>query len=170
MFERRFRTWRQGFAQLPFVVRYLRLLLTVTSGYGAGAPPPGGAFYPRPLGKPDLKAGRLELWQRRLRQLVALPNVACKLSGLTTEADRHWTPADLNPYIDILLETFGSERVMFGSDWPVLRLATTYARWWDVCEAYLTDLTPSEQRNVWCETARRWYRLDGSPAQLERIF
>ncbi len=63
------------------------------------------------LGKPDLKAGRLELWQRRLRQLAALPNVACKLSGLTTEAGPHWTPADLTPYLDTLLETFGSERV-----------------------------------------------------------
>lgn len=82
----------------------------------------------RPLGKPELKAGRLELWQRRLRQLAARPNVACKLSGLTTEAGPYWTPADLTPYLDTLLETFGSERVMFGSDWPVLRLATTYAR------------------------------------------
>lgn len=120
------------------------------------------------LGKPDVKSGELEPWRSHLRRLAALPNVACKLSGLTTEAGPHWTPADLTPYLDTLLETFGSERVMFGSDWPVLRLATTYARWWDLCEAYLSDLTPGEQRNVWRKTAQRWYRLDGSTAQLEQ--
>ena len=83
-----------------------------------------------PLGQ--IAAGLWEPWATELARLAALPNVWCKLSGLVTEADHvNWQPADLQPYIDHALATFGAERLMFGGDWPVSELATTYVGWWE---------------------------------------
>jgi L-fuconolactonase len=79
------------------------------------------------LGKPDVKGGGYREWRRHFRELAALDNVACKLSGLVTEADwRSWTPGLLRPYIDAALESFGPSRVMLGSDWPVCTVASSY--------------------------------------------
>ncbi|HEX4568562.1 MAG TPA: amidohydrolase family protein [Vicinamibacterales bacterium] len=79
------------------------------------------------LGKPDVKGGGYREWRRHFDELAALGNVACKLSGLVTEADwRSWTPGLLRPYIDAALESFGPSRVMLGSDWPVCTVAATY--------------------------------------------
>jgi L-fuconolactonase len=80
------------------------------------------------LGKPDVKGGGYREWRRHFDELAALGNVACKLSGLVTEADwRSWTPGLLRPYIDAALESFGPSRVMLGSDWPVCTVAANYA-------------------------------------------
>lgn len=79
------------------------------------------------LGKPDVRGNGLRAWRRHLEQIAALPNVACKLSGLVTEADwRSWTPGLLRPYIDAALDAFGPSRVMIGSDWPVCTVAGSY--------------------------------------------
>jgi L-fuconolactonase len=112
------------------------------------------------LGKPAIREKRLDPWCGQLAALAGLPNVACKLSGLVTEAVwRHWRPKDLAPYITHALAVFGPRRVMFASDWPVVTLASTYRRWVETLEA-LTSYPPStEQRLLWGENARRWYRL-----------
>lgn len=90
------------------------------------------------IGKPDIKAGLLEPWKTHITALAAYDRVWCKLSGLVTEADADaWTPEDLAPYVGHILDSFGADRVMFGSDWPVVRLASTYTRWLET----LTDLT-----------------------------
>ena len=79
------------------------------------------------FGKPRIKDGVLEPWAQAMGELGKMPHVSIKLSGLVTEADwEGWTPQDLRPYIDVVLETFGEERVMFGSDWPVCTLAADY--------------------------------------------
>lgn len=79
------------------------------------------------IAKPRIADGQDPEWQRRLPALAALPNVAVKLSGMVTEANwASWTPADLRPFIDSVVEGFGIERLMFGSDWPVCLLASTY--------------------------------------------
>jgi L-fuconolactonase len=112
------------------------------------------------LGKPDVAGGRLDPWRADLARLAKLPNVACKLSGLATEADpRGWTPADLRPYLDHALACFGPQRCLVGSDWPVATLATTYDRWFDVVLDCLDDLGFEERRAVLSDNAVRVYGL-----------
>ena len=93
---------------------------------------PGTQFVLDHLGKPAVLSGRLDPWRTDLRALAALPNVVCKVSGLATEADpASWRAADLEPYVAHALDVFGEDRVLFGSDWPVVRLAGGWRRWAD---------------------------------------
>jgi L-fuconolactonase len=112
------------------------------------------------LGKPDIKQRSLEPWQSKLRALAALPNVACKISGLVTEADHvTWQPADLEPFVQVVLESFGNERVLFGSDWPVALLASSYRRWYQSLQALTTHLPLAARRKLWAENAQRLYGI-----------
>ncbi|MBM3852320.1 MAG: amidohydrolase [Verrucomicrobia bacterium] len=112
------------------------------------------------IGKPDIKAGRLDPWRAELRELAALPNTWCKLSGLATEADcATWTPADLQPYIEHTIETFGARRLMFGSDWPVSTLATDYPRWVATVDAALAGASPEDRHRIFEGNASECYRL-----------
>jgi len=113
------------------------------------------------LGKPDIKRQKLDSWQVHLRKLAELPNVACKISGIVTEADHeHWQPADLEPFVNVALEAFGEERVLFGGDWPVVLLASSYSRWYESLEALTAHLPLSARRKLWAENARRFYRMN----------
>ncbi|GAA0576397.1 amidohydrolase family protein [Kribbella sandramycini] len=104
--------------------------------------------------------GPLDPWATQLRELAALPNTTCKLSGLVTEADwSSWTVADLKPYADTVLEAFTPERVMFGSDWPVCLLAAPYAGVVEAAEALTAHLTPAERSAVFATTATETYNL-----------
>jgi L-fuconolactonase len=110
------------------------------------------------LAKPAIRDGALEPWATRMRELSRRPNVWCKLSGMVTEADwRSWTPDDLNPYIDVVLEAFGPERLMFGSDWPVCLLAAGYSDVVDVVEDAASTLAPTERDAIFGGTACRFY-------------
>ncbi|MEW9548234.1 amidohydrolase [Nonomuraea sp. NPDC050783] len=121
---------------------------------------PGLTFVLDHLSKPPVAAGELEPWRGRIRELAALPNVFCKLSGLVTEADwAAWTVDDLRPYAETALEAFGPERVMFGSDWPVCLLAAGYAEVAGAAEELCAGLTEGERADVFAGTARRAYRL-----------
>ncbi|CAA9587687.1 MAG: L-fuconolactone hydrolase [uncultured Truepera sp.] len=112
------------------------------------------------LGKPDAKGGRLELWCTHIQTLAALPNVACKLSGLVTEADhRDWTPAGLEPYISHVLACFG-DRTLFGSDWPVVLQAATYGRWLAVAQRLTEHLSADARTQLFSSAAKNWYRLE----------
>jgi L-fuconolactonase len=112
------------------------------------------------LGKPAIREKRLDPWRDQIAALAALPNVACKLSGLVTEANwSQWRPEDLAPYIAHALAVFGPHRVMFASDWPVVTLASTYRRWVETLEALTSHLPSTASRLLWGENARRWYRL-----------
>ena len=112
------------------------------------------------LGKPRIASGETEPWATDVRALSALPNVTCKLSGMVTEADhRSWTTADLRPYADTVLDAFGPDRVMFGSDWPVSTLAADYARVVETAQDLTAGLTASEHEDVFSETATRVYHL-----------
>jgi len=111
--------------------------------------------------KPDIKQRSLDPWQTDLRKLAALPNVVCKISGLVTEADHAaWQPADLQPFITVVLEAFGEDRVLFGGDWPVALLASPYARWYETLATLTAHLPLSAKRKLWAENAQRVYRLD----------
>jgi L-fuconolactonase len=113
--------------------------------------------------KPPVASQGLEPWASRIAPLAALDNVTCKLSGLVTEADlASWTPADLRPYVEIVLERFGAERVMFGSDWPVCLLAASYRRVVETAKDLTSELTATERARIFGGTAIETYRLRAS--------
>ncbi|WP_308346522.1 amidohydrolase family protein [Streptomyces sp. ISL-66] len=121
---------------------------------------PGLTFVLDHLGKPPVASGELAPWAERIRRLAALPNTVCKLSGMVTEADRgSWTVDDLRPYADTVLDAFGPGRLMFGSDWPVCRLAATYAEVVAAADDVTAELSPAERRDVFTGTAVRTYGL-----------
>jgi len=112
------------------------------------------------IGKPDIKVGTAAPWKGAIAELARLPNVAVKLSGLTTEADlRSWTPAQLKPFIDWVCENFGVERILYGGDWPVCRLAGDYLQWLVTLEHAVGDFSEGERRNLFADNAIRIYRL-----------
>jgi L-fuconolactonase len=122
---------------------------------------PAVSFVLDHLGKPPVRAGLLEPWRDQLTALAALPNVACKISGLVTEADvERWRPGDLAPYVAHALAVFGPSRVLFGSDWPVATLAASYTRWVEALDGLTASMPADQRRQLWGENARRWYRLD----------
>ncbi len=113
------------------------------------------------IAKPRIAAGILEPWRKNIRELAARPNVYCKLSGAVTEADhRSWRDADLRPYVDVVLECFGPQRLMFGTDWPVCLLASQYARWVKAVEMMIGSLSDDERDAIWSGTAVKVYGLD----------
>jgi L-fuconolactonase len=104
--------------------------------------------------KPPIASGRTQPWAQDLRCLATLPNTTCKLSGLATEADwQHWTVADLRPYADTVLDAFGPERMMFGSDWPVCTLAASYGDVLEAARDLTRHLTPAERAAIFAGTA-----------------
>jgi L-fuconolactonase len=108
--------------------------------------------------KPAIAAGSVEPWASELAALARLPNVACKLSGLVTEARwDDWDADRIRPYADHVLAVFGPDRVMFGSDWPVCRLAASYAQVRELAGSLLDGLSPAERDAVWHSTAARTY-------------
>ena len=121
---------------------------------------PGVRFILDHGGKPDIRAGQLDPWREHIRQLAALPNVVCKLSGLVTEADHaHWTPAQLQPYVAHLLDTFGPSRLLFGGDWPVSKLACGYSRWLELARDFTAHLSVAEQTAIFRKNAEQTYRI-----------
>ncbi|MFH9613697.1 amidohydrolase family protein [Streptomyces pratensis] len=113
-------------------------------------------------GKPPVALRSTHPWADGLRALAELPNTVCKLSGLVTEADPlSWTVEDLRPYADTAIDAFGPGRLMFGSDWPVCRLATGYAEVLDIARELTGRLGEDERGSVFAGTAQRVYGLRG---------
>ncbi|WP_262028223.1 amidohydrolase family protein [Microvirga sp. Mcv34] len=109
--------------------------------------------------KPRIAAGEIAAWREAMVGLAALPNIHCKLSGLLTEAGERRDAEAIKPYADALLALFGPERLIWGSDWPVLKLAGTYEEWLAMCHAFV----PHHHHDaVFGQNAIRFYRLDGS--------
>lgn len=112
------------------------------------------------IAKPRLKEGLFEPWNKKIRELARRPNVYCKVSGMVTEADfKKWTEAQLRPYFDTVLEAFGPQRLMFGSDWPVCLVACSYARWHKMVSNWIVKLSPAEQARILGGTAIEAYKL-----------
>jgi L-fuconolactonase len=113
------------------------------------------------MAKPPIKSREIREWAGELKPLAVFPNVSCKLSGLATEANwSNWRVEDLKPYVETALEYFGSERMMFGSDWPVCLLAATYERVLDAFQKLLANLTEDERRRIVSDSAVEFYRLE----------
>lgn len=113
------------------------------------------------IAKPGIKAGLREPWWREIEMLSAFPNVTCKLSGVATEADHEsWHEDQLHPYIGRVIDVFGPDRLMFGSDWPVMRLATDYPRWVEIVDIALSGFGEADRRKIFVDNAKRVYRID----------
>jgi predicted TIM-barrel fold metal-dependent hydrolase len=110
-------------------------------------------------GKPAIRDALLDPWRSDIAYLAACENLTCKLSGLVTEAGRGWREEDLTPYALHVVDRFGTGRVMYGSDWPVLTLAAEYAAWFRFTERLTVDWSDAERRGFYQENARRAYRL-----------
>jgi L-fuconolactonase len=115
------------------------------------------------LAKPPIAARGWEPWASRIRDAAESPKVYAKVSGLDTAADwSAWTAADLQPYVDHVLDVFGPARLMFGGDWPVCTLAGGYGRVWRATAELLAGLDAADRARVLGGTATEFYRLDGS--------
>ena len=112
------------------------------------------------VAKPKIKEGVISRWRENITELARRENVFCKLSGLVTEAGwQSWTEADLDPYLQVVLAAFGATRIMFGSDWPVMLLGSSYKRWLDIVQRGISHLSEYEQERILGKTATEVYRL-----------
>jgi L-fuconolactonase len=113
------------------------------------------------LAKPHIKNHAIDDWEPAFRRAGRYPNILCKLSGMVTEADwGSWTADDLKPYVQVALDVFGPDRLMFGSDWPVCELAATYEEVYQALGEALGPISESERAKIFGGTAARFYGLD----------
>ena len=112
------------------------------------------------LGKPLIKEGRMEPWKSEIQNLGGYPNLWCKLSGMVTEADlKNWSYEDLLPYMEVVLEAFGSKRIMVGSDWPVCRLAAEYSDVMKMHTRFIESLNKTDRERILYQNAVDCYQL-----------
>jgi L-fuconolactonase len=112
------------------------------------------------IAKPGIKAREIRLWAEQMRAIAQSPSVFCKVSGMVTEADwKNWKDEDILPYLDVVLEAFGPERLMFGSDWPVCLVAASYGRVKSLIEAYTDKLSPHQREAIFGGNAAKFYGL-----------
>lgn len=147
-------------AAAGLVYDLLVLVPQLPSARAAARDLPDGRFVLDHAAKPAIATGDFEPWAGELAALARLPNVACKLSGLVTEARwDDWDVAGIRPYGEHVLEVFGPDRVMFGSDWPVCELAASYTEVRQLADALLDGFSTAERDAVLCHSAARAYRL-----------
>lgn len=112
------------------------------------------------IGKPDIRTGAIEPWRAHIGELASMPNVACKVSGMVTESKLHaWTVDELRPYFEAVYEAFGEDRVMYGGDWSVVLLGSSYVGWVQALDQLSAGLSDPAKRKLWNANARRVYRL-----------
>lgn len=123
---------------------------------------PNQSFVLDHIAKPLVRAKEIDGWANDLKRLAAFPNVSCKISGLVTEAQWDgWTREDFEPYIDVVLNAFGTHRIMVGSDWPVCTLAADYKSVIELEASYISRLSKDEQRAIWEENPVKFYSIPG---------
>jgi L-fuconolactonase len=110
--------------------------------------------------KPDIAHKNIDEWKRLMQEIAQQPNVYCKLSGLFTEAKwKEWSPADFYPYLDVVFEAFGTDRLLFGSDWPVILVSGMYVQWKSLLEKYMEQFSAEQREKVFGANAMRFYNL-----------
>lgn len=111
-------------------------------------------------GNPRIQDGALDAWRAWVRTASDLPNVVCKISGIVTNADHsHWTAEDLRPCVEHVIASFGWDRVLFGSDWPVCTLAASFRQWLDALLELTRDAAPAHRQLLFHDNAVKTYRL-----------
>jgi L-fuconolactonase len=122
---------------------------------------PGTEFILNHIAKPNIRGNEFEPWASQMTELADLGNVVCKISGATTEADiENWTIDDVRPYVEHALNAFGEDKVLFGSDWPVVTQAASYPRWVETVQEITKDFTNEQKNKLWKDNAVRFYRLE----------
>jgi L-fuconolactonase len=110
--------------------------------------------------KPDVRNKKIDEWKTLISELATQPNVYCKLSGLFTEADwKEWSAGDFYPYMDTVFKSFGTDRLMFGSDWPVMLAAGIYVQWKSLLEKYMEHFPEEDKQKVFGLNASAFYNL-----------
>ena len=110
--------------------------------------------------KPDIAHKKIEEWKTLMMEIAQHPHVYCKLSGLFSEAKwKEWSPADFYPYLDVVFEVFGTDRLMFGSDWPVILVSGMYVQWKSLLEKYMERIDVEERAAIFGKNAIRFYNL-----------
>jgi L-fuconolactonase len=121
---------------------------------------PNQIFVVDHIAKPQIKNCLLSPWKENIAALAQYENVYCKLSGMATEANwKNWTQSGLHPYFETVLQAFGPDRLMFGSDWPVIEVACDYKRWAEMVRSWISKLSQSEQLSIMGGTAKKAYAL-----------
>jgi len=121
---------------------------------------PDQAFILDHIAKPHIKDEQMSPWENDIRKLATFENVSCKLSGMVTEADWHnWTAEDFRPYMEVVLEVFGAEKLTIGSDWPVCTLAGQYGSIVSIAADFIAQLSDNEQKAIWERNPKRIYGL-----------
>ena len=130
---------------------------------------PATMFVVDHMAKPEIADKVMEPWASYMETLASLPNTVCKVSGLVTEARwDHWRVADFEPYFDLVLNSFGPSRMMFGSDWPVALLGATYKEVVHVAETLSSCLSKSELNHFWSQTAATTYGIEISSVSKDK--
>ncbi|MCF7802982.1 MAG: amidohydrolase family protein [Candidatus Marinimicrobia bacterium] len=112
------------------------------------------------VGKPRIKDNVLEPWRTHITELAERENVCCKLSGMVTESDfTSWKKEQLQQYFNVILKSFGADRLLFGSDWPVCLVAAEYEEWLQIVHNFISTLSETKQRRILCKTAREVYGI-----------
>jgi len=112
------------------------------------------------LAKPSIKKKEIKEWTLDIESIAKLPNVYCKLSGMVTEADwKAWRKDDFRPYMDVIVENFGVDRILFGSDWPVCLVAASYKEVVNIVQDYFSSFSADEQAKVFGGNAVSFYNL-----------
>jgi L-fuconolactonase len=112
------------------------------------------------IAKPLIKRGEIKTWEKTLKAVAAHENVSCKISGMVTEADwKNWKPTDFAPYLDTVVEVFGIDRLMYGSDWPVCTLAASYETQFGIVKDYFSKFSKTEQAQFFGGNAVKFYNL-----------
>jgi L-fuconolactonase len=112
------------------------------------------------IAKPNIKNRKIKTWEHGIRELAKHPNLYCKVSGTVTEADwKNWNPEDFYPYLDVIFDAFGPNKIMFGSDWPVCTLAASYEQVLSIVNNYIQQFSPEKQEKIMGENARKFYNL-----------
>ncbi|MFD1163721.1 amidohydrolase family protein [Hwangdonia seohaensis] len=121
---------------------------------------PNQKFVVDHIAKPYIKSGEIEEWKTKMTELAKAQNVFCKVSGMVTEADlKHWKISDFNPYLDVVFNAFGIDRILYGSDWPVCLLAAQYQEQLHIVQNYVKDFSKEEQSKVFGLNAVKFYNL-----------
>ena len=112
------------------------------------------------IAKPDIKKGDINEWKKDIGKVAQFENVYCKISGMVTEADwEKWKKEDFKPYMDVVVDTFGIKRIMFGSDWPVCLVAASYSETLSIVEDYFSSFSKNEQEQFFGLNAALFYNL-----------
>lgn len=112
------------------------------------------------IAKPDIKSGSIDSWKKGIEEIAKYYNVWCKISGMVTEADwKNWKQEDLKPYLDVIFENFSIDKLMYGSDWPVLNVASDYSEVVKTLEDYISKFSIEDQNKIWFENANEFYKL-----------